>query len=72
MRDFEKVGVVFLTKSGKSLRVELNDLPFTTPNHNAYIWKSNLKALLESKRKNATVWMIKGSQRPQSCETRPE
>lgn len=72
MRDFEKVVVLFLTKSGKGLRVELNDLPFTTFNHNAYVWKSNVEAPLEGKRKNATVWMIKGSREPWSCDVYPE
>ena len=57
---FEVVGVMFIAPSKKSLKIELNDLPFTTFKHNAYVSIKAVEQLLEGKKKTATVYMIKG------------
>ena len=68
LRNFDKVGVAFLTKSGKMMRTELNDLPFTVLNHNIYVFVEDVKAVIEGKRENATAYMLKGQERLESCE----
>ena len=57
---FEVVGVLLMASSKRSLKIELNDLPFTTFKHNAYISIKDVEAVIAKRKKTATVWMIKG------------
>ena len=68
MSDFENVGIVELAPSKKSLRIILNDLPFTTFTHTFYFSVKNTEELLKGHKKNVTIVMVKPKERPLSCE----
>ena len=57
---FEVVGVILMASSKRSLKIELNDLPFTTFKHNAYVSIKDVEAVIAGRRKTDTIWMIKG------------
>ena len=57
---FEVVGVILMASSKRSLKIELNDLPFTTLKHKRYVSIKDVEALLKWKKREATIWMLKG------------
>jgi len=57
---FEVVGVILMASSKRSLKIELNDLSFTTFKHNAYVSIKDVEAVLKGKKREATIWMLKG------------
>ena len=59
MSDFENVGIVEMAPSGKSLRIILNDVPYTTFTHTFYFSVKNTELLLKGHKKNVTVVMVK-------------
>lgn len=65
---FEVVGVLLIASSRRSLKIELNDLPFTTFKHDAYVSIKDVEDLLRGRKKTATIWMRKGDQANESCE----
>lgn len=59
MSNFDNVGVIEIAPSGKSLRIVLNDLPFTTFTHTFYVSVKNTELLLKGHKKNVTIVMVK-------------
>jgi hypothetical protein len=57
---FENVGIIELAPSGKSLKITLNDLPFTTFKHVAYVSVKGVEDVLRKHKRNVTIVMIKG------------
>lgn len=69
---FEVVGVMELAASKKSLKITLNDLPFTTFKHTAYVSVKGVEDVLRGLKKTVTVVMRTGDQANWSCEAHPE
>ena len=53
---FDNRGVVSMAASKRSLRIELRDIPFSSP---YYISIKDLEAVLKGHKKTATIWMPK-------------
>lgn len=65
---FENVGIMEMAASKRSLKIKLNDLPFTTFTHTFYVSVKNVEELIRGRKKTVTVVMRTGDQANQSCE----
>jgi len=64
----EKVGKIRLSKSGKALEVELDNLPYTTFTLHLYAPLARVKKILDRKMFETDVSLLVGSERNMSCE----
>lgn len=64
----EKVGKVRLSKSGRALEVELNNLPYTTFTLHLYIPKERIRKILEQKILETDISLLVGNNRNMTCE----
>jgi hypothetical protein len=60
---FDVVGTIERASSGKSLKIDLRDLPFTTFRHVFYVGLEAMEELLAGHKKTATIYMLKPQQR---------
>ncbi len=65
---FDVVGTACLAKSGRSVKLELNNLPHTVFTRTYYIGINDLQAMLTKAKKMATVYVLKPKERNESCE----
>jgi len=65
---FERVGKVRLSKSGKALEVELDQLPYTTFTIHLYFPVERVKQILAEKILETDVSMLVGDNRNLKCE----
>lgn len=66
---FDDVGIMELAASKKSLKITLNDLPYTTFTHVFYVSAKNVEAVLNGHKKNVTIVMIAPKKRNESGES---
>jgi len=69
---FETVGTIERASSGKSLKIDLRDLPFTVFRHTFYVGIESIEGLLAGRRKTATVYMIKPKMRVAPAAKNPD
>ena len=72
MSDFQTVGVIVRASTGRSLKIELTDLPFTTFNHNFYVGINALEDVLNGHKKTATIYMVKPKERNATAAKNPD
>ena len=65
----EKVGKVRLSKSGKALEVELNNLPYTTFKLHLYAPRVLVKQILDEKIVQTDISLLVGDNRNMSAES---
>jgi len=69
---FDFVGTVERGSSGKSLKIALNDLPFTTFTHTFYVGVKAVEDFLEGHKKTATVYVLKPQMRVAPAAKAPD
>jgi len=68
MAKFEDVGFMELAKSKRSLKITLNDLPFTSFTHIFYVSVKNTEEVMAGHKKNVTIVMRLGDKNNESAE----
>jgi len=66
---FERVGLMELAKSKRSLKITLNKLPFSIFTETFYVSVKNIEEVIAGHKKNVTVVMRTGDQDNESCES---
>ena len=57
-KQFQNVGVLLMASTKRSLRIELNNLPYTTFQQIVYVSIKDVEAVLNHRKKTATLWII--------------
>ena len=69
---FDVVGTIQRASSGKSLKIDLRDLPFTSFRHVFYIGINAMEDVLAGRKKSATVYMLKPQERISPAAKNPD
>lgn len=65
---FENVGIMELSKGKRSLKITLNELPFTSFSHIFYVSVKNVEEVIKGHKKNVTIVMRTGDRDNESAE----